>query len=263
MSISAVIITQNEEANIHRCLSSLKGVADEIIIIDSGSKDQTAQISLTFKAKVFQKRWEGYSKAKNYGNSLATSTYILSIDADEALSDELKQNILQFKSQLNGAYQLNRLSNYCGKWIYHCGWYPDIKVRLFPKGKAHWEGDFVHERLILDKNIVVKQLSGHLYHYTIQSVEDHIERINRYSSLAAKEMFQKGEKPSTLKVIFRPVSRFVKMYLVKGGWKDGFLGYVICRNSAYAMFLRLAKLKSMQLTQFRKEKQMAEKSDKN
>ncbi len=246
MGISAVIITRNEEKNIGRCLASLKGIADEIIVVDAESEDKTEKIVNQYAATFVSKSWKGFSAAKNYGNSLATHSYILSLDADEELSDDLRKSILQEKDKLQGAYTVKRLSNYCGKWIYHSGWYPDLKVRLFPKETSRWEGEFVHEKLVLGQGIPTNTLSGNLLHYTIESIEDHINRINRYSSLAAADMLEKGKKVHGYSLWIRPLGRFFKMYVLKSGWRDGYWGYIICRNSAYSIFLRYAKLRELQ-----------------
>ena len=170
MKISATIITLNEERNIDRCIRSIKDVADEIIVLDAYSTDRTESICQEHGV-VFEKReWEGYAASKNYLNSLANCDYILSIDADEALDDELRNAILDLK-KLNDpeVYTVSRLTNYCGKWIKHSGWYPDVKLRLFPKSGCSWEGEFVHEELVYPVNLTVQQLTGHLEHFSYYS----------------------------------------------------------------------------------------------
>jgi (heptosyl)LPS beta-1,4-glucosyltransferase len=152
VKISAVILTFNEEKNIERCLDSLVGVVDEIIVMDSFSTDYTEKICLRYSVSFIQRKWEGYAQAKNYGNSLAENDIILSIDADEALSKELQNDIIERKkSGFTGCFRVKRLNNYCGKWIKHCGWYPDKKIRVFDKKRTAWKGDFVHETLEISK----------------------------------------------------------------------------------------------------------------
>lgn len=247
MRISAVIITYNEELNIDRCLSSLAGVVDEIVVVDSFSTDETKTICEKHGAVVVEKPFLDYSSSKNYGNSLAKGDYILSIDADEALSDELKQSILDLKTkpvnELVDSYVINRLTNYCGEWIYHCGWYPDKKPRLFRKDKAKWEG-IIHEELIIDTK-ETKELDGHLFHYSITSIADHVNRINKYSNLSAEKLFKKGKKSSILHILIKPRVKFLKSYIFKLGFLDGYYGYTISRLSAYETFLRYSKLKEL------------------
>ena len=245
MKISAVIITKDEEKRIERCLDSLMGVADEIIVVDSGSTDQTEAICLSKGATFVQWTWEGYAANKNYGNSLAQYPYILSVDADEVLTEELRNAILEVKPSLTGAYEFKRLANYCGQWIRHCGWYPDPKVRLFPKEKARWSGGYVHERLLVDKDLAITRLSGDLLHYTINSIGEHISRINRYSSLSARELYDQGTEIGLFKLVFAPLSRFFRMFFFRGGFRDGYFGFMICWLSANARFLRFAKVREL------------------
>lgn len=241
-TITAVVITLDEERNIQRCLDSVVGVVDEIIVLDSFSKDNTKAICESYENLRFEQReWQGYSASKNYANSLATSDYILSLDADEALSEELRTAILEVKPRLHEAYRFARLTNYCGKWIRHSGWYPDFKVRLFPKNKATWEGDFVHETLKTD-DIQIETLSGDLLHYSYYSIQEHYERVEKYSLLAAQKKFKQGKQGSLLKGFFSALNRFIKIYFFKAGFLDGVSGLTIARISAYAAWLRQKKL---------------------
>lgn len=247
MFISAVIITLNEEANISRCLASLQGVADEVIIVDSFSKDKTEEISKNFSfVKFYQQEWLGYSAQKNYANTLATHDTILSIDADEVLSTELTKSILQIKqseSETSKVYEVSRLTNYCGSWIKHCGWYPDKKIRIFNKQSVKWQGELVHETLFLPENTQIITLKGDLLHYSYKSSTDHIERINKYSTLTAKEAFNRGKKSSCFDIWFRPKWRFFRDYIIKRGFLDGYAGYQVCKMSAYITFSKYIKLR--------------------
>lgn len=246
--ISAVIITKNEERNIERCIISLKGVADEIIVVDSFSTDKTADICKRLKVKFVENIFKDYASQKNYGNSLTQFPYILSLDADEALSLELRKSIQQWKSG-GGAdvLKVNRLTNFCGDWIKHSGWYPDAKFRMFDKTKARWAGEKVHEYLDIDKNAKKGKLEGDLLHYSFYTIEQHLSTINKFSTLKAEINFDKGKKSSLLKTMVAPRFKFFKVYLLKGGFRDGWRGYVIAKNSAYSDFLKHAKLKQLEV----------------
>ncbi len=238
--LSAVIITLNEEKNIRRCLESIRDVVDEIIIVDSGSKDATVAICREFDAKVIATEWKGYAATKNFGNEKAAGEQILSLDADEALSPQLAASIQKVKGE-RSAFYFNRLTSYCGRWIYHCGWYPDAKVRLFPKGKARWEGKFVHEKLVLDQDLKEKHLAGDLLHYSYHTVEEHRQRIESYSTLHAKAMKAEGNHPSCFKLLFAPTFKFFKTYFLQLGLLDGKEGLLISYYSAKAVCLKIRK----------------------
>lgn len=243
--LSAVIITYNEARNIKRCIASLNDVADEIVVVDSFSTDATPSICKGFGVQFHQREWKGYSKQKNYGNGLASNDWILSIDADESLSDELRDAILKEKASGKGwNYSFNRRTIYCGKWIKHCGWYPDTKIRMFNRTEDDWSGD-VHEVLSVDTS-TVKKLNGDLLHYSYHSISDHVHRTDKYSSLGAMELFAKGKKASMFKVLFNPWFKFNRMYFLQLGVLDGVEGLVISMITAYGTFLKYAKLLFLQ-----------------
>jgi len=251
MKISATIITLNEERNIERCIRSLRGVADEIIVLDAFSEDRTREICENEGVRFEQRKWEGYSASKNYLNSLAKYDYILSLDADEALDTTLRESLLQIKQIENpGVYSVNRLTNYCGKWIKHCGWYPDVKIRLFPKKGSQWVGAHVHEELEFPEDLEVTQLEGHLEHYSYYSFEGHRERADKYSALTAKKFYEQGKRVGFLKPYLSAIGRFIGMYFVKKGFLDGRMGFKIAWISAqsnvfkYKELLRLQREKS-------------------
>lgn len=249
-TISVVIISYNEEKDIGRCIRSVLDIADEIIVVDSFSKDKTKEICLEFKNITFiEKEWEGYSATKNYGVSLATSEYILSLDADEALSEELVLSVKEFKqlAYLKPAYSMNRLTNYCGKWIKHCGWYPDIKLRLWKKNEGKWVGD-IHEevKLTIDKQESIGQLKGDILHYSYHSIYQHVNQYNKFSEQVAQKDFILGKRASLLKIIFAPFWKFFREYFFRLGILDGYFGFVICMNSAHATFVKYTKLKELQ-----------------
>ncbi len=240
--ISAVIITKNEERNIERCLKSLEGIADEIIVIDSFSTDSTEDICKKYNVKFVKQEFIDYSISKNYGNSLSGFPFILSLDADEEISKELKKSIVEVKADLKvDGYQFNRKTNYCGQWINHCGWYPDTKLRLFRKTKASWKGK-VHETLDLADGSS-EFLKGDILHYSFASIENHVEKSNKYAEMAALDLFEKQRKVSVMKIAFAPPFEFFKKYFIQKGFLDGFYGFVICKMSAYYKFYKYARLK--------------------
>jgi (heptosyl)LPS beta-1,4-glucosyltransferase len=245
MLITAAIITYNEEKNIARCLESLQGIADEIMVMDSFSADSTQEICRSFGVTFYQQKWRGYAQQKNDLNALASHDMILSLDADEVLSPELQSSILKIKARgEREAYSVNRLTNYCGKWIYHSGWYPDIKVRLFPK-TCLWKGNWVHEELVCPEDLIPTLLDGHLDHYSYTSHEQHRERADRYSSLTAQKYVESGKKPYPMQPIISAVGRFVTMYFLKRGLLDGISGYHIARISAQSNFFKYREVKRL------------------
>lgn len=246
VELSAVIITQDEEANIVRCITSLADVVDEVVVVDSGSTDRTVELAREHGATVTHRPWTNYSDQKNFANGLAQGRFILSVDADEALSPALREGILRARQQgLSGAYSLARMTNYCGSWIRHGGWYPDIKVRLFPKGKARWEGVFVHETLRLDPGLAITRLKGDLLHYSYTSISDHIRQVDLFTTIGAKGLHERGKRPGFVKLFLSPVAKFIGDYLLRGGFRDGWHGFVIARISAHATFLKYAKLRQL------------------
>lgn len=244
--ISAVIITRNEAHNLNRCIVALTGVVDEIIVVDAESTDATRHIAETGGARVIVRKWTDYSDQKNFANAQARGPYILSLDADEVLSPELTASIREeLRKGLKGAYRLNRLTNYCGAWVRHGGWYPDAKVRLFPKEGTRWEGEHVHEELKLARGTIVRPLRGDLLHYSYRSVEDHLARLERYSDLHARKMLAEGKHPGALKRFFSPTVKFIQTYLLKLGLLDGLAGWRIARYSAHGVKLKYAKLAAL------------------
>jgi glycosyltransferase involved in cell wall biosynthesis len=218
------------------------GVCDEIIIVDSHSTDDTESICKGYNANFVQRAFTDYADQKNYGNSLAVHPFILSIDADEVLSETLRNSILAIKDDLaDDVYAVNRRNNYCGQWINHSGWYPDRKWRMWRKSVARWEGQ-IHEILVFESDRT-KRLKGDLLHYSYPSIENHGNKINYFSTLGAQDLFEKNRKASYLNLIFNPVAAFIKMYFVKQGFRDGYYGFVIAIMSAYGKFYKYAKLK--------------------
>ncbi|MFY9145303.1 MAG: glycosyltransferase family 2 protein [Bacteroidales bacterium] len=244
--LSVIIITFNEERNIGRCLQSVKEIADEIIVVDSFSTDETQNICEQFEAKFISEKWRGYSAQKNFANSLASNNWILSIDADEAISEELKNSIKKWKSQGTPQFaRFNRLTNYCGQWIKHCGWYPDTKLRIFHKNQAQWSGE-VHEKLKFNEPQQIAFLKGDLLHFSYYSIDEHVAQTNKFSSLAAQQLFISGRHIPFIKALLNPPTIFLRKYIINGGFLDGYYGYVICRLAALQTFLKYFKAWQMQ-----------------
>ncbi|HHE65609.1 MAG TPA: glycosyltransferase family 2 protein [Bacteroidetes bacterium] len=243
--ISVVIITFNEERNIKRCLDSIVDVADEIVVIDSFSTDNTQEICNKYSVKFIESEWKGYSESKNFGIEQTSHSYILSIDADEELSEKLKKSILKEKSKgLSGAYSFNRLSNYCGKWIRHGDWYPDRKMRLWNKADGIWVGE-IHEKTALNKEVKIKHIKGDLHHYSYYNISEHIQQVDKYSSLSAQTLFDKNKKAGFIKLVFSPLIQFNSGYFLRLGFLDGFSGLTIAVITAFGTFLKYAKLKEL------------------
>lgn len=244
--LSVVIITFNEERNIARCLDSVKEVADEIIVLDSFSTDRTKELCLARGARFEQHVFDGYTQQKNRASNMASHPTILSLDADEALSPDLSNDIKKAKQNLIAdGYVMNRLTNYCGTWIHHSGWYPDRKLRLYDKRKGHWTGQYVHEKLEMNAGSKTGFLNGDLLHYSYYSIEQHKKQALQFSALAARALFEKGKKANVLQLIYKPVSRFLKAYLFQLGFLDGGAGFTIARISAWASYMRYRQLYKM------------------
>lgn len=244
MLLSAVIITLNEARNIERCLDSLRDIADEVIVLDSFSTDDTAAIAGRLGARVFQQKFEGYGEQKIAAMQLATHDWILSIDADEVLSPELRHSLLSVKKVPQAdAYTFNRLTNYCGKWIRHCGWYPERMLRLVHRQKGYMTPDKVHEGFELKPEAKVQFLKGDLLHYSFPTISAHLKKIEQYSEIGARFDVARGKKVSLLKLWLGPKWVFVQCFLLRAGFLDGYYGYVISKNSAFAAFAKYAKIR--------------------
>jgi glycosyltransferase involved in cell wall biosynthesis len=245
--ISAVIITYNEEKNIARCLQSLEGLVEEIIVVDSFSTDKTAEICRQFPVKFVQHAFEGHIEQKNWAISQATHPYILSLDADEAVDEKLKNSILTTKKNwTHTGYTMNRLTNYCGKWIHHCGWYPDIKLRLWDATKGKWGGDNPHDKFeFYDPKTTIAHLSGDLLHYSYYNLEDHYKQVAYFTDILSKSQYLKGKKAPIIILLFSPAVKFIRDYFFKLGFLDGKAGFTICRISAYATFVKYSKLRKL------------------
>lgn len=233
--LSVVIITLNEEKNIRRCLASVQSVADEIVVVDSFSTDRTAAICAEYGAIFIQNPFQGYIQQKQFALERCTHSMVLSLDADEALSERLALSILEQKK--NGfeprAYTMNRFTNYCGQWIRYSGWYPDSKLRLFDRTKAKWGGRNPHDKIELtDTTISPRHLRGDLLHYSYYSHEEHYAQATRFARIAATEMAGQGIKSSIMHAAAKSAARFLKHFIVKRGFLDGRNGFTISRMAA-------------------------------
>ncbi len=245
--LSVVIITLNEERNIGRCLGSVQHIADEVIVVDSLSKDRTAEIARSMGAKLVEQPFLGHIEQKNFAIEQASHNLVLSLDADEALDDNLVKNVQDIKEKLvEDGYVMNRLTNYCGKWIRHCGWYPDRKIRLFKKDAGSWKGTNPHDLFTLNEGKTKGRLSGDILHYSFYTIAEHDRQIEKFTDIAAKAKYDEGARSSLLKLMVKPTAKFVKAFIIKAGFLDGYYGWVISTKSAYASYLRYKKLLALQ-----------------
>ncbi|MGC4036903.1 MAG: glycosyltransferase family 2 protein [Chitinophagaceae bacterium] len=244
-SLSVVIITFNEEKKIARCLDSVADVADEIIVVDSLSTDSTKAICKSYTKVVFiEQPFLGYVNQKEFALRKASYENVLCLDADEFLSDELKRSIATEKQKgfLKDGYTMNRLNNYCGQWIKHGDYYPDRKLRLCKKEKVNWRGDDPHDVLVLHPNTSSTHLKGDLCHFSFYTFEEHVTKMNKFSTLAAVSMFNRGKKKNYFKLIVNPAWAFFNGYILKAGFMDGLAGYTIAKVNAFYTFMKYLKL---------------------
>ena len=244
--ISAVIITKNGERTIAQCVEAAKKAADEVIIVDSFSADNTVPICKTLGAKVFQQEWLGFGAQKNFGNQQASHNYILSLDADEVLTEEAIYHINQLrKAGLNGTYNIRRFNFYFGKILKYGLGNPEFVTRLFDKRICSWNNEAVHEKLIVCKEETLQVIKGGINHYSYFSIEQYIDKANVYTNLSAKKLFLKGKRCSLIKLIFSSLFVFFKSYIIKLGFLDGYHGFIIARFHAYTDFLKYIKLRTL------------------
>lgn len=245
--LSVTIITYNEEVNIERCLQSVKDLADEIIVVDSFSTDRTEEICLKYKVKFIKHAFQGHIEQKNKALELASHDFILSLDADESLGPELQQSILREKEKgfPAHAYQFNRLTHYVDQWVYRCGWYPDVKLRLVEKKTAKWRGVNPHDYLTVE-SLKPLHLKGDLLHYSYNSISEHINQTNKFTTIAALAAYELGVRSSVFKIVTRPALKFLKDYFVKRGFLDGRYGFIICLINSLSALLKYSKIYDLQ-----------------
>lgn len=243
MHLSAVIITYNEERNIGRCLDSLVGVADDVVVVDSFSSDSTEAICIEKGARFVQHSFAGHIEQKNYALGQALHPWVLSLDADEALSDALRRSILQAKTNPTAdGYTMNRRTNYCGQWINHSGWYPDRKLRLFDRRIGHWAGTNPHDKVEMQPGSSIAHLAGDLLHYSYYTVDEHYARAVKYSRIAARAMLAQGKQAHWWNIVLNPVFKFVRNYFLRLGFLDGRAGWTICRIAALETYWKYREL---------------------
>jgi glycosyltransferase involved in cell wall biosynthesis len=243
--LSVTIITKNESADIGAALDSVAW-ADEIVVVDSESSDETAPIARAHGARVEVRAWPGYIAQKNYAASIASHDWILSLDADERVTPELASEI---KATLAGApraaaFRIPRVTFHLGRWIRSTDWYPDYQTRLYDRRAAEWTGRYVHEAVAVHGD--TGQLRGELQHYAYRDISDHLETIDRYTTLAARQMHEAGRRATAVDLALHPVLAFIRNYVVRGGIRDGATGFVVSRMNAYYVFLKFAKLWALQ-----------------
>jgi glycosyltransferase involved in cell wall biosynthesis len=248
LPISVVVITLNEERNLARCLLSVKDWAAEIVVVDSGSTDSTKEIALGFGARWHSQPWLGYGQQKNFARSKTAQPWQLFLDADEAVSDELRSSLSVLfggssQERLNRAqgFFLSRRTWYLGRWIMHGGWYPNRLLRLVKAGSGAWTEPEVHEELKVVG--ATGALEGDILHYTFANVGEQVETNIRFSRLGAKVAQRRGEKGTLGKILLKPWLKFLETYLWKLGFLDGFPGFVISVNAAHSMFMKYVELK--------------------
>ena len=247
VQLSAVIITFNEEKNIERCILSAQKVADEVLVVDSFSTDLTKSICEQLGVRFIEHAFEGHIQQKNWAKDQAKFNCVLSLDADEALDENLVSEIMKVKENWTfNAYKMNRLTNYCGKWIHHTSWYPDTKIRLFDRRVGMWDGLNPHDEYRVPKGEKVEHLKGDILHYSFYTRAEHLAQIEKFSTIGARALFEKGKRSTWLLVCVKPIARFVKNYFIRLGFLDGSEGFAISRLSAYANYLKYRKLIGLQ-----------------
>lgn len=242
--VSVTIITKNEEADIAAAINSVRW-ADEVVVVDSHSTDRTAEIAAAAGARVIARDWPGYVAQKNFAAGAATNDWILSLDADERVTPELAAQVRDALAHpTDAAFQMRRMNWHLGRWINGTDWYPDYQVRLYDRRAAEWTGQLVHEGLAVRGS--TGRLSADLEHYAYRDIADHLETINRYTTLAARQMHAAGRRASLSQLLFHAPLAFLRNYVAKGGWRMGAVGIIVSGMNAYYVFLKFAKLWELQ-----------------
>lgn len=242
IKISGVIITFNEERHIEACIDSMKEIVDEIVVVDSYSTDKTPEICKKLGVKFIQHSFEGHIEQKNFAMQQTSYDIVLSLDADERVSDQMRASIETVKNNWNAAgYEFNRLNNYCGKWL-RFAWYPDRKLRLWDRTKGHWGGTNPHDKVIMATG-ETQRLKGDILHYAYYSVDEHLQQLTKFARIAAKAKFKKNKKVNFLiHVVLNPWFKFVRKYFFNLGFLDGYYGLIFSIMSAYLNFTKYAIL---------------------
>jgi glycosyltransferase involved in cell wall biosynthesis len=235
------LVAQNEQENLPRVLASVQGLADEIVVVDGGSRDRTAEVARAYGAQVVQRPFTNHADQKNYAASLAAHNWILLLDADEELSDELKTSLHQWKTcdPEFQVYEMARLTWYLGAWIHHSRWYPDWQRRLYRRDKASFDGA-IHSALRYDGN--VGRLNGNLLHYTIRTFAEHEAKVEKYTSTIAQEMFEQGKRDWRAAMWFASPWSWIHHFFLGAGFLDGYRGALIAQMAARGVRLKFKKL---------------------
>jgi glycosyltransferase involved in cell wall biosynthesis len=242
--LSVTVITRNEAADIGAALASVAW-ADEIVVVDSQSTDDTVSIARRHAGRVVVRAWPGYVEQKNHAASIASYDWVLSLDADErvtpALADEIKA-LMAAGPDANGkvAFRIPRVTWHLGRWIRSTDWYPDYQLRLYDRRSAQWTGRYVHEAVVVRGS--TGQLRGEIQHYAYRDIADHLETIDRYTTLAARQMHDSGRRAGLLRIAGHPPLAFLRNYVARGGFRDGTVGFIVSAMNAYYVFLKFAKL---------------------
>ncbi len=242
--LSVTLITLNEERNLPRALASVGGLADEIVVVDSGSRDRTVELARQHGARVLERAWTDFSDQKNFAAAQASHDWILSLDADEELSPELRAELERWKQATPEAvaYEMPRRARYLGQWIKHSGWYPDRKRRLYRRDKARFAG-VLHESL--EVNGAIGRLEGDLRHYTVETLDEHRAKMEGYTTLAARELYRTGRRQWLLPLLVAPPWAFLRTYFFQQGFHDGAAGWHIARMAARYVYLKYSKLRAL------------------
>ena len=242
IKISAIIITFNEEKNIERCLKSLKDVADEIVVVDSFSTDKTEEICHNYSVRFIQHTFDGHIEQKNFAKDQANYDFVLSLDADEALSSKMRETILSIKNDcLFDGFYFRRTTNFCGKWIRYSGWYPDWKLRLWNRHAGKWQGLNPHDRFEIEEGTTTK-VQGDILHYSFDTIDSFYVQQSKFALISANALLKRGKKSNYFLLFLKPLNRFIRDYFYKLGFLDGRAGFIICMASAYTKFIIYSKM---------------------
>ncbi len=251
-TVSAIVVCFNEEQNIGACLDSLRW-CDEIVVVDSFSTDRTPEICRRYTDRFLQRAWAGYRDQKAFAHSQATKAWVLLVDSDERVTAELRDEIINALASDGGQYSgyaVPRLVHYLGRWWWRGGWYPDYDVRLFRRDRATWGGSDPHEKILVDGR--VRRLGHPLHHYSYRNIEDHVQRINHFTSISSVELKNAGGHWRWSDALLRPAVRFFRSYVLKRGFMEGFAGFYVALTASVYVFLKYAKLWELELEEKKK-----------
>jgi glycosyltransferase involved in cell wall biosynthesis len=243
--LTVTVITKNEAADIGAALDSVKW-ADEIIVVDAESSDETTRIARAVTDRVIVRPWPGYVEQKNFAAAQASYDWILSLDADERVTPPLAEEIrAALTNPAHAAYRMPRVTWHLGRWIRSTDWYPDHQLRLYDRRCGRWTGKYVHEAVTVEGSL--GELHGELQHFAYRDIADHLETIDRYTTYAARQMHEGGRRAGLLRLAGHPPLAFLRNYIARGGFRDGIPGFIVSSMNAYYVFLKFAKLRELQM----------------